>query len=99
MGTVDDVKGVVSERDVVRAVAEGRDPATVPAEDMASTELVWAAADAPLAEVALEMSERWVRHVLIEERGALVGIVSARDLLGAYAAVSDVDGLPIKRVV
>jgi CBS domain-containing protein len=29
--------------------------------------------------------EQYVRHVLLEESGRLVGIVSARDLLGAYA--------------
>jgi len=29
--------------------------------------------------------EQYVRHVLLEEEGRLVGIVSARDLLGAYA--------------
>jgi CBS domain-containing protein len=31
------------------------------------------------------MMEQYVRHVLLEEEGRLVGIVSARDLLGAYA--------------
>jgi CBS domain-containing protein len=29
--------------------------------------------------------EEYVRHVLLEADGHLVGIVSARDLLGAYA--------------
>jgi CBS domain-containing protein len=36
------------------------------------------------------MMDRYVRHVLVEEDGSLVGIVSARDVLGAYAA-ADVD--------
>jgi CBS domain-containing protein len=36
--------------------------------------------------VATEMMEHWARHALVEEDGRLVGIVSARDLLGAYAA-------------
>jgi CBS domain-containing protein len=31
------------------------------------------------------MMEQYVRHVLLEEEGRLVGIVSARDLLGAHA--------------
>ena len=35
--------------------------------------------------------ERWVRHVLVEEEGRVVGIVSARDLLGAYAAAESPD--------
>jgi CBS domain-containing protein len=34
-----------------------------------------------------------VRHVLLENDGRLVGIVSARDLLGAYAGadLADID--------
>ena len=35
------------------------------------------------------MMEEYVRHVLLEEDGRLVGIVSARDLLGAYAMQPD----------
>jgi CBS domain-containing protein len=30
--------------------------------------------------------EHYVRHVLVENKGRLVGIVSAGDLLGAYAS-------------
>jgi CBS domain-containing protein len=89
VGSAEDVQGVVSERDVVRAVADGRDLTTATAADVASTDLVWAEATASIDQVALEMSDRWVRHVLVEDGGSLVGIVSARDLLGAYAAVGD----------
>jgi CBS domain-containing protein len=78
--------GVVSERDIVGALAERRDPATTRARDVASTTLVWCDAEATIAQVAEEMMERYVRHVLVEDGGRLVGIVSARDLLGAYAS-------------
>ncbi len=80
------VTGMVSERDVVRTLAKGMDPATTHAIDVASTELVWCDATATVAEVANEMLERYVRHVLVEQDGRLVGLVSARDLLGAYAS-------------
>lgn len=79
------VQGVVSERDLVRAVAAGRDLATTRAIDVAQTTLVWCEATSSVADVAEEMMEQYVRHVLVEEGGALVGVVSARDLLGAYA--------------
>lgn len=81
--------GIVSERDLVRALAERRDPATTRTRDIASTTLVWCDARATLAEVAEvaeEMMDRYVRHVLVEDRGRLVGIVSARDVLGAFAS-------------
>jgi CBS domain-containing protein len=86
VGDADHVEAVVSERDVVRAVAAGRDLATTRAIDVAHRQIVWCEASAPLAEVANEMMVQYVRHVLLEDRGKLVGIVSARDLLGAYAA-------------
>jgi CBS domain-containing protein len=77
---------VVSERDVTRAVAQSRDPEHATATDIAQRELVWCDASASVAEVAAEMMDRYVRHVLVESGGKLVGIVSARDLLGYYAA-------------
>lgn len=82
---------IVSERDIVRAVAAGKDPAEVPAVAVASTELVWCDAEATVDEVAAEMRDRYVRHVLVESGGKLVGIVSARDLLGVYSAEVDAD--------
>jgi CBS domain-containing protein len=88
VGSGGDVIGVVSERDIVRAVAAGDDPNTTSAMDIAHTDLAWCDPTATVAEVATEMMERYVRHVLVEDAGRLVGIVSARDLLGAYAAVA-----------
>jgi CBS domain-containing protein len=82
---------LVSERDVVRVVAAGKDPAAMRAVDVASTKLVWCDAEATVDAVALRMMERYIRHVLVERDGALVGIVSARDLLGVYSAEADLD--------
>lgn len=83
------VQAVVSERDLVRALAARRDPALTRAIDVANTDLVWCDATATVGEVANEMMDRYVRHVLVEKGGRLVGIVSARDLLGAYASAAD----------
>ena len=88
LGGVNDVDGVVSERDIVRAVAEGprsghhARPVTSPAPVSSG------ATSATVHEVAEQMMEEYVRHVLLEEDGRLVGIVSARDLLGAYTIAS-----------
>jgi CBS domain-containing protein len=86
IGQGSDVEGVVSERDVVRALAAHRGVGETTAADIANRDLVWCDAQADVADVAEEMMERYVRHVLVEEDGQLVGIVSARDLLGAYAS-------------
>lgn len=90
VGSPASATGVVSERDIVRAVADGKDLATTSAASVASDSLVWADVSTTVAHVAEQMMEKWVRHVLVEQGGRLVGIVSARDLLGVYAS-SDSD--------
>lgn len=76
---------IVSERDIVRAVADGTDLGASTAESVGSKTLVWADVAAPIIEVAQQMMQEWVRHVLVEDDGKLVGVVSSRDLLGVYA--------------
>ena len=66
----------------MRAVAEQRDPIATRAIEVGHDTLVWSDITATVAEVATEMMDRYVRHVLIEDDGQFVGIVSARDLLG-----------------
>ena len=83
VGTTDAVRGIISERDLVRAIADRRDLETTAASAVATTELVWADAGSSIDEVAEQMMEHWVRHVLVEDDGRLVGMVSARDVLGA----------------
>ncbi|MDF3340716.1 CBS domain-containing protein [Mycolicibacterium septicum] len=87
----DEVRPValVSERDVIRVVAAHRDPTSMPAVDVASTNLVWCEASDTVEQVAVRMTDRHIRHILVENSGVLVGIVSARDLLGVYAAEAD----------
>lgn len=89
VGDEDRPAALVSERDVVRVVATHQDPASVPAVDVASTNLVWCEASDTVEQVAVRMTDRHIRHILVERSGVLVGIVSARDLLGVYAAEAD----------
>ena len=89
VGTAEQVEAVVSERDLVRAIALGRDLQTTLVRDVASRRLVWCDATAIVAEVGELMMEQYVRHVLVEDAERLVGVVSARDLLGAYVSEPD----------
>lgn len=91
LGDGDRPEGVVSERDLVRALAERRDPATTTAAEVARGELLWVEPEASVAEVANEMMNNWVRHVLVGADRKLVGIVSVRDLVGAYASAEEDD--------
>jgi predicted transcriptional regulator len=73
--------GVVSERDLVHALAGGADPDEVWAADVMSEDIVLAEPEEAIVDVAEQMTAEAVRHVAIVDRGTVVGVVSARDVL------------------
>lgn len=72
---------VVTERDLLRAVAAGLDPAVAYVEDHMTGEVVTAAPDWPIADAGTVMVKHGVRHVLVFEGSELVGILSMRDVV------------------
>lgn len=77
----DNSVGVASERDVVRAIANGADPDEVWAADVMIDELVLAEPEEAIVAVAERMTSELVRHVAVVDRGTIVGVVSAHDVL------------------
>ena len=79
------IEGVISERDLVRAIAAGLDLDDTTVATIESGTLKWAPATSTVDVVAEEMLETYVRHILVgNEDGTLAGVVSMRDLLTAY---------------
>jgi CBS domain-containing protein len=81
----DRVLGVISERDVTRAVAAGKDLDSITAADLDARDVVTCTPDTTVQAAAARMMEHYVRHLLVQDRNGPIGMVSARDLLGAYA--------------
>lgn len=77
--------GIVTERDVLRAVAEGKDPTTLPLKDAMTTEVITIGPRTRLKEAAALMAEKWIRHLPVLEDETVVGIISQRDLTGVLA--------------
>jgi CBS domain-containing protein len=84
VGEATSLEGVVSERDIVRAVAAGLDLDTTTVAAVESTRLVWASPDATIADVAQEMMQDYVRHILVGSHGRAQGVVSMRDVIAAF---------------
>ena len=82
----DRVTGIISERDLVRAVATGKDLDSTTASDVETRGVVTCTADTTVGAAADLMMEHYVRHLLVEDRNGPIGMISARDLLGAYAS-------------
>jgi CBS domain-containing protein len=72
---------VVTERDLLKAVAEGLDPKAERVEDHMTGDLVTAMPTWPLSQAADLMVKHGIRHVLVFEGSELVGILSMRDVV------------------
>jgi CBS domain-containing protein len=80
--------GIITERDVLRAVALGADPDRCSVDEVMTAEVFTVPPDMPLQEAAREMATRWIRHLPIVEGGRLLGVVSMRDVTGIFAALA-----------
>ena len=79
--------GIITERDVLRAVALGADPQTSTVDEAMTTEVFTVPPDMPLREAAREMAARWIRHLPVVDDGRVLGMVSMRDVTGIFAAL------------
>jgi CBS domain-containing protein len=80
--------GIITERDLLRAVALGADLTTASVDEAMTTEVFTVPPDLPLPDAAREMAARWIRHLPVVEGGRLLGIVSMRDVTGIFAALA-----------
>ena len=74
------ILGVLSERDILHALAEhGADLLRLKAEDLMTREVVTCSREDALQSVMVKMTQRRIRHLPVVEEGQLVGIVSIGD--------------------
>jgi CBS domain-containing protein len=75
--------GIITERDVLRAVAEGVDAGADAVSDHMSPDVITAGPDWDVGAAAATMIKHRVRHLVVYEGGQLLGVLSVRDLLPA----------------
>jgi CBS domain-containing protein len=79
--------GIITERDVLRVVAEGKDPKVVTIGDEMTRDPVTIEPGTSLKDAADLMFKHWFRHLpVVDGNGDLVGIISTRDLLRMVSA-------------
>lgn len=77
-----DLAGVVSERDLVGAVANGMDLDAERVGDLMADEVLTVELDDDVAQAARRMVDADVRHlVVVDDRHRPIGVVSARDVM------------------
>lgn len=88
--------GIVTERDLMRAVARSYDTGSVTVGEVMSKDVQVVGPQATVHEAARMMAALWIRHLPVVEDGAVLGVVSQRDLVGVFAALDpDPDGIEL----
>lgn len=82
--------GIITERDLVRAIADGVDPQQVRADVVMTSDPATVDADEDVAMVAVKMMRLGVRHLpVVNKAGKPVGLVSARNLVAVLDRSTD----------
>jgi len=80
--------GIITERDVLRAVALGADPDRSSVDEAMTTNVFTVPPEMLLQDAAREMAARWIRHLPVVSGDEVLGVVSMRDVTGVFAALA-----------
>jgi CBS domain-containing protein len=84
--------GILTERDVLRSVAQGENPDTEHAADHLTPDIVYAAPDWGLDQAAAAMLTGGFRHLVVLEHSEVIGILSVRDIVRLWSAAGQHGG-------
>jgi CBS domain-containing protein len=76
--------GVITERDILEAVAKGNDPDKEQVSDHLTANLTFARRDWSLEHAAATMIDGGFRHLVVVEGSDVVGILSMRDIVRVW---------------
>jgi signal-transduction protein with cAMP-binding, CBS, and nucleotidyltransferase domain len=85
---------LVSERDVMNTIASGEDLDDIRVRDVMTEDLAVAAPTDHIDDVAYRMLDNEIRHMPIVEDGVIIGLVSVRDVLRAFAEATRASPCP-----
>jgi CBS domain-containing protein len=81
----DELVGILTERDILKAVAAGAKMDEVRISEVMTKDVLTVGPQASLREAAKIMVDRWIRHLPVVDGGKVVGVLSQRDLAGVLA--------------
>ncbi|BDC18200.1 CBS domain-containing protein [Acidianus sp. HS-5] len=83
----DTPKGIITERDIIQAIADDY-PLETPASKVMSTNLITAEASTDVSDAALLMTNNKIRHLVITENGKIIGVISLRDVARSLGLIT-----------
>jgi CBS domain-containing protein len=84
---------IISERDILLSLGRGEDPDSERVADHMSDTLISAAPDWSLEQAAVEMAQRHIRHLVVVDRGEIVGVLSMRDIVRVWTSEGATSGM------
>ena len=88
---------VITERDVLRAIAASADLDTTPVRDYMTPDPIAVEPESPLDAACDLMISHGVRHLLVSEGGTLVGVLNMRDVVGVLSGAATLGAVPPAR--
>jgi CBS domain-containing protein len=96
----DAIVGILSERDIVRVVAErGAAGLAEPISNCMTRDVVFAAPNEQVQALLERMTDRRVRHLPVAKDGRLIGIVSIGDLVKSKIAEAEAEAETLKAYI
>jgi CBS domain-containing protein len=86
--------GILTERDVLQAIAGGKSPDSERVADHLSADLTFAAPDWSLERAAEEMVRGGFRHLIVVDGSEMTGILSMRDIVRCWVRDGATSELP-----
>jgi CBS domain-containing protein len=87
--------GVITERDILRSIGHGQDPARERVADHLTSSLKFAAPEWSLEQAASTMVRGGFRHLIVVDGGELIGILSMRDIVRCWTADGATSEVPV----
>jgi CBS domain-containing protein len=100
VGDDDRISGIVSERDLLRAISQGGpEVLKAPVSDFMTKTVITAGEDDTIDKLMSEMTIHRFRHMPVVERGRLVGLVSIGDLVAIHVADAEFESDAMRQYI
>jgi CBS domain-containing protein len=86
--------GIVTERDILESIGKGQDPDSERVSEHLSHDLTFASPEWSLERAAEAMVRGGFRHLIVVDGGALIGVLSMRDIVRCWVSDGATSELP-----
>ena len=92
--------GIISERDIVKGLNDfGPDLMAKPVDELITSSVITCSPDDSLVEIMWSMDANGIRHLPVVDGQDLVGIISIRDVMGAWLDANEEESEQLRELI